>query len=65
MANEDIRAEAKRENVKLWEVAAFCGVAESTFCRHMRRELPGGQKAHILKAIERIAERKREQEVRK
>ena len=39
MANEAIREKAKESGVRLWEVAEKIGVADSTFCRQMRREL--------------------------
>lgn len=56
MENFDIRHAAKENNVKLWEIAEAIGLAESTFCRKLRRELPSNQKAYILCKIEQIAE---------
>ena len=62
MANEVIRTAAKKAGVKLWEVAEYCGVVDSTFSRQMRRELPSDKQQHILDAINRIAEEKAERE---
>lgn len=62
-ANEDIRNRAKEAGVKLWEVAEYLRVADSTFSRQLRRELPGDKKQHILNAIDRIIEYRAEREV--
>lgn len=40
MANEVVRAAAKRAGVRLWEVADYCGMADTTLSRQMRKELP-------------------------
>ncbi len=55
MANVEIREAAKRSGVKLWEVAEYLGVVDSTFSRHLRRELPNEKQQDILKAIQEIA----------
>lgn len=55
MANEIVRIAAKRRAVKLWEVAAYCGIADSTLCRQMRRELPVERQKEMLAAIDAIA----------
>lgn len=61
MANDSIRNRAKEAGVKLWEVADFFRMTDSTFSRQMRRELPEDKQQHILKAIDRISEIKAEQ----
>ncbi|MDO4973291.1 MAG: hypothetical protein Q4E38_03670 [Eubacteriales bacterium] len=61
MANDAIRNRAKEVGVKLWEVADFFKMADSTFSRQMRRELPYDKQQHILSAIDRISEIKAEQ----
>ena len=58
MQNELIRATAKQSGVKLWEIAEYCGVTDSTFSRKMRRELPKEAQDVILKAIQQIADRR-------
>ena len=55
MANEAIREKAKKSGVRLWEVAEKIGVADSTFCRQMRRELPEARQQLILRAIDELA----------
>ena len=61
MANEQIRAAAREAGIRLWEVAEYCGVTDSTFSRKLRHELPSDQTAHILNAIESMAARKQAQ----
>lgn len=58
MANVLIREEAKKRNVKHWQIAEELGISEITFCRKLRHELSAGDTDRVLKAIERIAERK-------
>lgn len=62
MANDAIRAAAKEAGVKLWQVAEYCGVSDSTFSRKLRRELPIEQTERILNAIESMRRRREEQE---
>lgn len=57
MANEAIREKAKKSGVRLWEVAEKIGVADSTFCRQMRRELPEARQQLILHAIDELTRR--------
>lgn len=40
MANDVVRAAAKQAGVKFWEVADYCGMADTTLSRKMRKELP-------------------------
>ena len=61
-ANSDIRSECRKHNVKLWELAEWIGVSESTMTRKLRQELPSEQKDHILSMILKLAEHKAEQE---
>lgn len=63
MENMEIRREAERNGLKLWEVAEVCGVTDSTFSRKLRRELPSEQRDHILSMIRKLAEHKAEREV--
>lgn len=62
MENMEIRREAARNGLKLWEVAEACGVTDSTFSRKLRHELPSEQRDHILSMIRKLAEHKAEQE---
>ena len=58
MENMEIRREAAKNDLKLWEIAEACGMTDSTFSRILRRELPSEQRNHILKVIAELAERK-------
>lgn len=51
MANEVVRIAAKRAGVKLWEVADYCGMADTTLSRQMRKELPKERQQTLLGAI--------------
>ena len=48
MCNEKIRQEMKRSGIYCWQLA---NVAESTFYRMMRHELPEKRREEILRAI--------------
>lgn len=56
VANTDIRAKAKEKGVYLWQIAAALGVADATFSRWLRVELPNKEKLRILDIIQTIAE---------
>lgn len=58
MANEVVRAAAKRAGVRLWEVADYCGMADTTLSRQMRKELPKEKQQNLLGAIKVIAAQK-------
>ncbi len=58
MANQHIREHAKNKKVFLWEIADAIGIAEATFLRKMRKELPEKQQAEILALIQKIAAQK-------
>ena len=60
MANDVVRAAAKKAGVKLWEVADYCGVADTTFSRQLRKELPQERQRILLAAIAAIEEQKGE-----
>ena len=62
MENIEIRHEAEKNGLKLWEVAEALGITDSTFSRKLRRELPSEQRDHILRMIGKIAERRAERE---
>lgn len=51
MANADIKLEAKRAKVKLWEVAERIGMSDSGFSRKLRWELTETEKERIRKII--------------
>ena len=53
MCNEMVRKEMKKFGVYSWQVADFLGVAESTFYRWMRHELPENRRKEVLAAVRR------------
>ena len=59
MANEIIKTAAKSAGVKLWEIADYVGVVDSTFSRQLRREFPEDKKQRVMEAIRTIADQKR------
>ncbi len=54
--NRDIRIEIAVAGLKQWQVAKALGIAEATFSRKLREELPEEEKAKILAAIKSIGE---------
>lgn len=53
--NKDLQMLAMGKGVKQWQLAAEIGVAESTFCRMLRRELTPEMKEKVLAAINKLA----------
>lgn len=58
MANEDIRAYAKVNKVKLWQVADELNITDAHFSRKLRYELEADEKRKIMKLIDQIAVKK-------
>lgn len=58
MENALIRNEARKHGIKHWEIAERLGIAEATFCRKLRRELPSDQQKQIIQVIHAIAAKK-------
>ncbi len=55
MENQAIREAARQNNVLLWEIAERLHIADTTFSRKLRRELPDEQREQILSIISDIA----------
>jgi hypothetical protein len=53
-ANMDIRAEAMRKDIRLWQVADAYGMNDGNFSRLLRKELPDEKKQKILEIIDRL-----------
>lgn len=49
--NEQIRKEAKKAGVYLWQIAKYLGVGEATLIRWMREELTEQKRAMCMDAI--------------
>ena len=59
-ANMEIRNAAKKDGIRLWEVAAVCGINDGNFSRKLRQELPREEKEKILVIIDQLAREKQE-----
>lgn len=64
MSNHAIREAAKKNEVRLWEIAYGLGIEDSTFSRKLRRELPAKEQEKILGLIAEIAQSKQKEEGR-
>lgn len=49
--NNDIRNEAKKADVKLWQIAERLNITDSHFSRKLRKELSAEEKAQIRAII--------------
>lgn len=58
MANEDIRAYAKVNKVKLWQIADALNITDATLSRKLRYDLAVDEKSRIMKIIDQIAAKK-------
>lgn len=52
MNNIEIREAIKESGFKHWQIADMIGIADTTFCRILRRELPEDKKQEILTAMQ-------------
>lgn len=55
MCNVDVRLKAAGSGVKLWQIAEILGIADCSFSRKLRRELPAEEKMKIFGIIEQLA----------
>lgn len=60
MSNLDIRSEAKKKGVFLYEIAYRLGISEPTMVRWLRYELPADKKSKILQIISELSAEKKE-----
>ena len=54
--NKEIRIAMAMADVRQWEVAKAYGVAEATFCKLLREELPEEKKEKVMQIISDLAE---------
>lgn len=54
MKNKDLRDAFRIADVRQWQVAAELGIADSTFTKHLRQELPAEKKELVRAAIQRV-----------
>lgn len=60
LANTEIRDAAKRNGVRLWQVAEGIGISDAAFSRKLRRELPADERERVLNVIDNLAAGRRE-----
>ena len=53
--NKDIRLAVKEDGVKMWQLADKMGIADTTLCRRLRKELPEDQKRRILEIVDELS----------
>jgi uncharacterized tellurite resistance protein B-like protein len=58
--NFDVKAEAIKKGVRLYQIAQYCGISESCFNAHMRKPLSDAERQQFLEAIDAIANSKGE-----
>ena len=51
MKNKDVRAAIADAGLRMWQVAEALGIADTTFCRKLRRELSDEDKRRVFSAI--------------
>ena len=56
MRNQDIRRTAAAAGVKLWQIADALGVADCSFSRKLRKELPQEEKQKIFSIIQKLSQ---------
>ena len=61
LKNLDIRQRAADNAVLLWQVAEKLGVADATFSRWLRRELPPEMKQTIYHIIDQLIQERKEE----
>jgi len=55
MNNIDIKLKAAASGVPLWKIADKLGIADTSFSRKLRKELPDDEKKRIFDIIENLA----------
>lgn len=55
--NNDIRVKAKKQGIRLWEIADRYGLTDGNFSRLLRRELQKEKRERILAIIDELTER--------
>lgn len=55
MCNVDVRRAAAESGVRLWQVADALGIADSSFSRKLRKELPPEAKRRVFDIINKLS----------
>jgi len=56
--NIEIKSEAMKAGIMLWEIADAMGIHDSAFSRILRKELPEEKKTEIIQIIHNLRERR-------
>ena len=56
MKNQEIKDMAKQNGVRMWMIADALGIADTTFCRKLRQELPAEEKEKIFGIIRELSQ---------
>ena len=56
MHNQDIRRTAAGAGVRLWQIADALGIADASFSRKLRKELPQEEKDEIFSIIRELSQ---------
>lgn len=59
MQNETIRKSISDSGLRYWEVADAIGIADTTFARWLRHELPADKQKQILETISRLKQERK------
>lgn len=54
--NQDVRQKASSAGLRLWQIAEALGIADYTFSRKLRKELPVEEKEQIFSVIQELAQ---------
>lgn len=55
-ANAEIRVAVKEAGLKLWQIADYIGIADTTMSKYLRKELPPELREKVLAAIRELKE---------
>ena len=58
MANSEVRIQLAITGVKQYQVADCLGIADTSFSRKLRKELPKNEKNRILEIIDNLSKQK-------
>jgi thioredoxin-related protein len=55
LKNVEVRTAARSAGVKLWKIAEALGIADCSFSRRLRKELPSEEKNRIMQFIDELS----------
>lgn len=60
MNNQNVRNHAKKQGVRLWQIAAELGINDGNFSRKLRQELSDEEQQRIILIIDTLAAQQQE-----